>query len=139
MASMSGAFETCVDGYSGDGHSCLDINECKVGSHDCSNHADCINTNGGFECETHKGYRGDGKIVFDIDECTDGSDACDINAECQNTNGSYTCTCDHGYNLIPEMIIVTRLFYTVTLLVVTNVLVMVSKVPDVDATCMISN
>ena len=129
----------CNDGYYGDGHSFSDINECKVGSHDCSNNADCININGGSEYGTHEGYRVNSRIVFDIDECADGDDACDINAECQNTNGSYTCTCDHGYNLIPEMIIVTRLFYTVTLLVVTNVLVMVSKVPDVDATCMISN
>ena len=88
----------CNDGYYGDGHSFSDINECKVGSHDCSNNADCININGGFEFGTHEGYRGDGRIVFDIDECADGGDAFDINAECQNANGSYTCICDHGFH-----------------------------------------
>ena len=58
---------------------------------------DCVNNNGGVECETHKGYRGNGKIVLDIDECMDGSDDCDVNADCQNTNGSYKCACDHGF------------------------------------------
>jgi len=37
---------------------CLDIDECAMNI--CSEHAACINTEGGFNCSCNIGYHGDG-------------------------------------------------------------------------------
>lgn len=39
-----------------------DINECRLGLHNCDVHAICTNTVGGFECSCKHGYSGDGTV-----------------------------------------------------------------------------
>ncbi|XP_665466.1 latent transforming growth factor beta binding protein like (3F865) [Cryptosporidium hominis TU502] len=43
----------CSEGYTGDGFTCHDIDECKVGNY-CGKSQCCINTLGGFECKDSK-------------------------------------------------------------------------------------
>ncbi len=40
----------CADGFTGDGITCTDIDECALGTSDCDAHAMCTNTIGGYEC-----------------------------------------------------------------------------------------
>ena len=50
----------CNAGYSGDGVSCVDQNECLQDTDNCSADATCTNTVGSFTCECNPGYQGDG-------------------------------------------------------------------------------
>ena len=94
-----------------------DVNECKLKISNCHEHADCMNTEGSYECQCKDGYQGNGIICtgissdsmismydalnhrsgwflnLDIDECDTGLHDCDKNANCNNTNGSFLCTC----------------------------------------------
>ncbi len=94
-----GGFEcACPDGYSGDGTSCDDIDECADGGDNCDENAECTNSEGGFECACAMGYAGDGTACDDIDECSDSSaNACDANATCTNSDGGYDCACNGGF------------------------------------------
>ena len=38
----------------------VDINECE-GENECSDNAECINTEGSYDCECKEGFTGDGK------------------------------------------------------------------------------
>lgn len=38
----------------------LDINECYVDEDLCSPEAECLNTDGGYQCRCFEGYKGDG-------------------------------------------------------------------------------
>ncbi|XP_067863226.1 pro-epidermal growth factor [Heptranchias perlo] len=87
----------CLEGFTGDGRVCNDIDECAIGVALCSGHvADCINTEGSYVCKCHPGYSGDGLLCYDIDECKTGVHSCDENAVCTNTEGNYICTCSKG-------------------------------------------
>ncbi len=76
-----GGFEcTCRSGYTGNGTycqgklvslsvklhwhciitTCLDVDECSAGLHNCSDYANCYNTEGGFGCHCKVGFTGDG-------------------------------------------------------------------------------
>ncbi|CAI8054869.1 Fibrillin-1, partial [Geodia barretti] len=77
----------CNIGYSGDGFSCSNINECFNGSV-CDENAECYDTAGSYECTCFSGYTGDGYTCQDIDECL--ADPCDENAPCSNNNGSFS-------------------------------------------------
>jgi hypothetical protein len=87
----------CNTGYSGDGKSCTDINECSQGMDTCHADATCTNTPGSYTCGCNAGYSGNGKSCTDIDECSQGTDACHADAACTNTVGDYTCECNVGY------------------------------------------
>ena len=102
----------CDDGYTGDGLSCTNIDECADGTDDCADGYACGDTEGSFECtnidecadgtdDCGDGYTcGDTDGSFDctnIDECAEGISTCDADASCADTDGSYTCTCDEGY------------------------------------------
>ena len=56
------SFKSLKDGFSGDGYSCEDENECKTGSHDCHELALCENTLGSFKCTCKKGTHGNGQF-----------------------------------------------------------------------------
>ena len=48
----------CVTGYSGNGDTCSDINECQTSP--CHVNANCTNTNGSYTCQCSSGFIGDG-------------------------------------------------------------------------------
>uniref|UniRef100_A0A8C2VRJ2 Hemicentin-1 n=1 Tax=Chinchilla lanigera TaxID=34839 RepID=A0A8C2VRJ2_CHILA len=79
--------------------SCIDIDECKDGTHQCRYNQICENTRGSYRCVCPRGYRsqGLGRPCMDIDECQN-RDACQH--ECKNTIGSYRCICPPGYQLM---------------------------------------
>ncbi|XP_041372630.1 adhesion G protein-coupled receptor E2-like [Gigantopelta aegis] len=85
----------CRDGYTGDGRTCTNINDC-FGQNPCDTNAICNITDGSYMCTCKAGYSGDGQTCNDIDECLVKT-SCGTNANCTNTDGSYTCTCRDGY------------------------------------------
>ena len=87
----------CGSGFTNDGGTCIDVDECAAGTHDCDMHATCTNGPGTFECNCNAGYEGNGEACSDIDECAAATYPCDTNATCTNTDGAYTCTCSQGF------------------------------------------
>ncbi|XP_029451977.1 pro-epidermal growth factor isoform X2 [Rhinatrema bivittatum] len=84
----------CLEGFTGDGKSCDDIDECSISGDFCSqNLTDCINTEGSYVCKCSEGFTGDGLQCQDIDECRLGTHTCGEQAICVNTEGNYTCVC----------------------------------------------
>uniref|UniRef100_A0A672RMP3 Thrombospondin-4-B n=1 Tax=Sinocyclocheilus grahami TaxID=75366 RepID=A0A672RMP3_SINGR len=101
----------CPDGYTGDGYSCDDVNECQFNP--CFPGVRCVNMAPGFRCEacplgfTGKPLEGVGvayaqthkQACDDIDECK-GPDngGCTPNSICVNSVGSYQCgRCKTGF------------------------------------------
>ena len=95
----------CKPGYSGtptwngaswDG-TCTDVDECGLGTDNCSDYAVCLNTAGSFVCTCNPGFSGDGVSCADVNECALGTDNCSGNAICVNVSGSFLCSCNPGY------------------------------------------
>ncbi|XP_038398241.1 hemicentin-1 isoform X3 [Canis lupus familiaris] len=78
---------------------CIDIDECKDGTHQCRYNQICENTRGSYRCVCPRGFQsqGVGRPCMDIDEC-ENRDICQH--ECKNTFGSYHCICPPGYQLM---------------------------------------
>ncbi|CAH1793372.1 unnamed protein product, partial [Owenia fusiformis] len=72
------------------------LDECAVGSDNCSPNATCTDTIASYECTCKQGFQGDGITCEDEDECTQDV-SCHPQATCENTLGSYTCKCQVGY------------------------------------------
>jgi hypothetical protein len=88
----------CKVGYSGNGFSCSDVNECLSNNGGCSANATCTNTAGSNTCACKTYYTGDGKTCSDVDECASNNGGCSVNATCSNNTGAPpTCTCKPGY------------------------------------------
>ena len=73
----------CPKGTTGDGVTCVDIDECKTGAHTCTSAQECVNVWTSFKCD-------------DKDECELGTHKCAADADCNNTKPGYTCKCKKG-------------------------------------------
>ncbi|XP_069795898.1 fibulin-2 isoform X2 [Narcine bancroftii] len=104
---------SCFSGYSlmEDQTSCEDMNECVLGTHNCSRGDSCVNTQGSFQCNpvitclngfVPNAYN---KCV-DINECLTISQACKRGEKCVNTVGSFVCqkmiTCGPGFEKMDD-------------------------------------
>jgi hypothetical protein len=88
----------CKSGYSGDGYTCSDVNECLSNNGGCSANATCTNSAGSFSCACKTGYSGDGKTCTDVNECLTNNGGCGANGTCSNSVGSFSCGCVSGYD-----------------------------------------
>uniref|UniRef100_A0AAZ3PZD9 Thrombospondin 4b n=1 Tax=Oncorhynchus tshawytscha TaxID=74940 RepID=A0AAZ3PZD9_ONCTS len=94
----------CPDGYTGDGFSCDDVNECQFNP--CFAGVKCVNTAPGFRCDACPlGYTGlavegvgvvyaqtNKQVCDDIDECKGPNNGgCTADSLCHNSAGSYVC------------------------------------------------
>ena len=98
-----------------------DIDECKLGLHQCPSNSDCVNKEGWYYCQCRQGYKRrlitddynamkikcegisiqlliDLKRFYllktlDTDECSEGVHTCHDSAKCVNTDGGYRCDC----------------------------------------------
>ncbi|KAI2577479.1 uromodulin, partial [Homo sapiens] len=87
---------TCQEGFTGDGLTCVDLDECAIpGAHNCSANSSCVNTPGSFSCVCPEGFRlSPGLGCTDVDECAEpGLSHCHALATCVNVVGSYLCVC----------------------------------------------
>jgi len=83
----------CKTGFSGDGFSCSDIDECASGANGCiSGRATCSNTAGSYNCTCNHGYTGDGKTSCLSQECQKYQNL--TNGDRKNTYGAVPLTCD---------------------------------------------
>ncbi|XP_075872115.1 hemicentin-1 isoform X2 [Nelusetta ayraudi] len=92
--------DLCPNGMTKGGNgTCVDIDECRDGTHQCRYNQICENTRGSYHCTCPRGYRsqGVGRPCVDINEC-EVRDACQH--ECMNTPGSHRCLCPAGYRLM---------------------------------------
>ncbi|XP_043941249.1 hemicentin-1 [Protopterus annectens] len=83
--------------------SCIDVNECKDGTHQCRYNQICENTHGSYRCVCpRRGYRsqGVGKPCIDIDECGEVPKPCAY--RCINSPGSFKCLCPPGQHLLGD-------------------------------------
>ncbi|KAL1116125.1 hypothetical protein AAG570_005620 [Ranatra chinensis] len=92
----------CNAGFTGDGHNCVDVDECLteggLEGHHCRTNTRCYNTPGSYQCHCLPGHTTvDRFTCAEIDECASDLHECDPRAKCINTQGSYHCQCLEGY------------------------------------------
>uniref|UniRef100_A0A8C9SVV1 Nidogen-1 n=1 Tax=Scleropages formosus TaxID=113540 RepID=A0A8C9SVV1_SCLFO len=98
----------CATGFTGDGRTCYDIDECREMPQICGPHAICNNQPGTFRCECVDSFQfgSDGQTCIStcvdrpIDHCQAGTHNCDIiqRARCIYTGGSsFICSCLPGF------------------------------------------
>ncbi|KAM4020614.1 hemicentin-2 [Anomaloglossus baeobatrachus] len=93
---------SCPAGYvlAPDTRNCRDLDECRLGSHQCPLGQECLNTPGSHRCllRCGPGFRpnAEGSSCEDVDECRQSSPC---QQRCLNTIGSYQCSCAPGYEL----------------------------------------
>ncbi len=92
---------TCNNGWTGDGDTCTDVDECEVDNGGCDSDAACVNQEGSVRCLCDEGLTGDGESCaqIQVDECGDDDlNTCDPNAECNDTASGFECECPDGYD-----------------------------------------
>ncbi|RUS84653.1 hypothetical protein EGW08_007573 [Elysia chlorotica] len=68
----------CAPGFTHDGKTCKDVNECEVMPDICADHSECVNTPGGYVCECCAGYKhaSNGNCVRDPSKETASGNRC---------------------------------------------------------------
>ncbi|XP_028910838.1 sushi, von Willebrand factor type A, EGF and pentraxin domain-containing protein 1 isoform X8 [Ornithorhynchus anatinus] len=93
----------CTDNGSWNGisPSCLDVDECAVGS-DCDEHASCHNTNGSYVCTCIPPYTGNGKKCAEPIKCKDPGNPENGHSfgEIFSVGSEVTFSCEEGYQLM---------------------------------------
>ncbi|XP_034438633.1 hemicentin-1 isoform X1 [Hippoglossus hippoglossus] len=95
--------DLCPNGMTkGANGTCVDIDECRDGTHQCRYNQICENTRGSYHCTCPRGYRsqGVGRACVDINECERLPQPCAH--QCVNTLGSFKCTCPPGRHLLGD-------------------------------------
>ncbi|MGH0125472.1 UNVERIFIED_CONTAM: hypothetical protein FKN15_054569 [Acipenser sinensis] len=95
--------DLCPSGMTKAGNgSCVDIDECRDGTHQCRYNQICENTRGSYHCTCPRGYRsqGVGRPCLDINECERVPTPCAY--QCLNTPGSFKCLCPPGRQLLGD-------------------------------------
>ncbi|XP_028442537.1 hemicentin-1 isoform X3 [Perca flavescens] len=95
--------DLCPNGMTkGANGTCVDIDECRDGTHQCRYNQICENTRGSYHCTCPRGYRsqGVGRPCLDINECERLPQPCAH--QCINTPGSFKCTCPPGRHLLGD-------------------------------------
>ncbi|XP_030135337.4 hemicentin-1 [Taeniopygia guttata] len=81
---------------------CIDVDECRSGSHQCRYNQLCENTRGSYRCVCPRGFRAQGtaRPCVDINECEQVPKPCALH--CTNTPGSFKCFCLPGQQLLGD-------------------------------------
>ena len=90
--------DACPSGYSGDGQSCHDIDDCAASP--CG-HGSCSDTGpNSYSCTCDTGYTFGGATCDEVFNCdAEESNDCDGNAECNHVGpGVHSCTCTTGFS-----------------------------------------
>ena len=98
----------CKAGFTGNGFSCADVNECVLGNYTCPANEQCINTIGSYTCGCKVGFADCNNSANDGCEIntTNNTDSCNgCNLACSKVNNSPTCVnsvctvgCNAGYS-----------------------------------------
>jgi len=105
-AHTEGSFRcACKDGYTPVKGKCVEVDECKAGTHNCDSNAACNNfPAGSWTCACKPGFLPVGPrdgtfgACADINECDrDSANDCGVNARCENNPGAFQCFCNPGY------------------------------------------
>ncbi|CAI4221248.1 unnamed protein product [Auanema sp. JU1783] len=87
----------CKSGWTGDGESCHDIDECRIASTCPQKNTRCVNVPGSYQCNCLHGYIYKNGQCNDINECDHSPCGNDEAMQCVNLQGSYRCQCQDGF------------------------------------------
>ncbi|KAM4732701.1 pro-epidermal growth factor [Anableps anableps] len=91
-------FCLCQEGFTGDGQTCQDIDECKSGLHSCDKHAECLNSAGEYLCRCQTGYYGNGHKCYALETISSrvtSQSPMDVTTQHHNSNSAQKCPPSH--------------------------------------------
>lgn len=92
-------FCKCPEGFvlDNDERTCIDIDECSAGSHNCSDF--CVNADGSYHCSCPSGLllSADGKTCETSDPCSIDNGGC--SQVCDFTQHQVVCSCRNGFEI----------------------------------------
>jgi hypothetical protein len=84
----------CNAGFTGNGVTCTDVDECAMNPNLCGDGGMCVNEPGGASCVCAPGYEASGDLCVDADECATADGGCADGCSCTNEVGAPpTCDC----------------------------------------------